>query len=108
MVCYHKEWDYFSRRFDLPCIAFVEPKPGIPPTPGHVAELIALIRKDRIPVILSANFYDQGQTKSIAARTNTAAVIVPANAGGEPGTDTYITLVDYWVKALAAAFIRGA
>ncbi|MGE0553720.1 MAG: metal ABC transporter substrate-binding protein [Gemmatimonadales bacterium] len=108
MVCYHKEWDYFSRRFDLPCIAFVEPKPGIPPTPGHVAELIALIRKDRIPVILSANFYDQGQTKSIAARTNTAAVIVPANAGGEPGTDTYVTLVDYWVKALAAAFTRGA
>jgi len=107
MVCYHKEWDYFSRRFDLPCVAFVEPKPGIPPSPGHVAELIAQIRDQKIPAILSANFYDQGQVKSIAGRTGTVAVIVPVNAGGEPGTDTYVELIDYWVRSLAAAFSHG-
>jgi zinc/manganese transport system substrate-binding protein len=104
MVCYHKEWDYFSRRFGIPCVAFVEPKPGIPPTPGHVAKLIAQIRDEHIPVILSANFYDRNQIQSIADRTGTTAVIVPASTGGVSGTDTYIELVNYWIAALAKAF----
>jgi zinc/manganese transport system substrate-binding protein len=104
MVCYHKEWDYFSQRFGIPCVAFVEPKPGIPPTPGHVAKLIAQIREEHIPVILSANFYDHNQVRNIAERTGTTAVIAPASTGGVPGTDTYIELVNYWVNALAKAF----
>jgi len=104
MVCYHKEWDYFSRRFDIPCVAFVEPKPGIPPTPGHVAKLIAQIRDEHIPVILSANFYDRNQVRNIAERTGTTAVIVPASTGGAPGTDTYIELVNNWINALVKAF----
>jgi ABC-type Zn uptake system ZnuABC Zn-binding protein ZnuA len=106
MVCYHKEWDYFSRRFDIPCVDFIEPKPGIPPTPGHVSRLIAEIRDRKIPVVLTANFYNMQQARTIAARTGTTAVIVPANAGGAPGTDTYISLVDNWVNALANAFAR--
>jgi len=108
MVCYHKEWDYFTRRFDIPCVDFVEPKPGIPPTPGHVAELIREIKDQRIPVVFTANFYDQSQAKTIAERTGAEAVIVPANAEGAPNTDTYIDLVSLWVDQLARAFARGA
>lgn len=104
MVCYHKEWDYFSRRFDVRCAAFVEPKPGIPPTPGHVAELMRMIRGAGIPVVFSANFYDQSHVRRIAERTGAAAVVVPANAAGAPGTDTYIDLVSTWVRELATAF----
>ena len=104
MVCYHKEWDYFSERFDIPCVDFIEPKPGIPPTPGHVADLINLIREKHIPVIFTANFYDQAQARTIADRTGATAVIVPANAGGASGADTYVELVDYWVQHLAEAF----
>jgi ABC-type Zn uptake system ZnuABC Zn-binding protein ZnuA len=104
MVCYHKEWDYFSARFAIPCVDFVEPKPGIPPTPAHVAQLIRRIRSDRIPVVFSASFYDQGQVRQIAERTGAVAVIVPANAGAEPGTETYIGLVSHWVNALAEGF----
>jgi zinc/manganese transport system substrate-binding protein len=106
MVCYHKEWDYFSRRFDIPCVDFIEPKPGIPPSPGHVAKLIAEIRDQHIPVIFTANFYDQSQARKIAERTGATAVIVPANAAGAPGTDTYIGLVNNWVKSLADAFVQ--
>jgi zinc/manganese transport system substrate-binding protein len=106
MVCYHKEWDYFSRRFNIPCVDFIEPKPGIPPSPGHVAKLIAEIRDRHIPVIFAANFYDPQQAKVIAQRTGSTAVIVPANAAGAPGTDTYIGLVSLWVDQLAAAFAR--
>lgn len=104
MVCYHKEWDYFSTRFGLPCVAFVEPKPGIPPTPGHVAELIQQIRQEEIPVIFSANFYDQNQVRQIARRTGAAPVIVPANAQGAPGTETYVALISHWVSQLARAY----
>lgn len=104
MVCYHKEWDYFSQRFGVPCVDFVEPKPGIPPTPGHVAKLINLIKTEHVPVIFTANFYDTQQARVIADRTGATAVIVPANAGGAEGTDSYIDLVNYWVNHLADAF----
>lgn len=108
MVCYHKEWDYFSVQFGLPCVAFVEPKPGIPPTPGHVAELIQQIRTEKIPVIFSANFYDQNQVRQIARRTGAEAVIVPANAEGAPGTDTYVGLLSLWVNELARVYRASA
>ena len=42
MACYHKEWAYFSNRFKVTCVEYIEAKPGIPPTPGHVQEVIAL------------------------------------------------------------------
>jgi zinc/manganese transport system substrate-binding protein len=108
MVCYHKEWDYFTRRFDIPCVDFVEPKPGIPPTPGHVAELMQEIKAQHIPVIFTANFYDQSQARTIAQRTGATAVIVSANAAGAPHTDTYLDLVSSWVNALADAFTGPA
>ncbi len=104
IVCYHKEWDYFSRRFEVPCADFVEPKPGIPPTPGHVASLIRRIRTEEIPVVFSANFYNQNQVRTIARRTGARPVIVPANAGGAPGAESYIGMVSLWVRDLATAF----
>jgi len=106
MVCYHKEWDYFSRAFDIPCVDYVEPKPGIPPTPRHVAEVIDLMRRDAIPVLFSTNYYDRNQVQSVASRTGARAVIVPSNVGGAPGTDTYLDLVSLWVRELATAFQR--
>ncbi len=104
MVCYHKEWDYLSRAFQVPCIEYVEPKPGIPPTPRHVAEVISLMKEKQIPVLFSTNYYDRGQVQSVATRTGAKAVIVPSNASGAPHTDTYIDLVNLWVTELAAAF----
>lgn len=104
MVCYHKEWDYFSREFDIPCVDFVEPKPGIPPSPGHVADLMRLMQTQHIPVVFAANFYDQNQVRTIAQRTGATPVIVPANADGGPGTETYIGLIGLWVHQLADAF----
>jgi ABC-type Zn uptake system ZnuABC Zn-binding protein ZnuA len=104
MVCYHKEWDYFSRAFDIPCVEYIEPKPGIPPSPRHVAQVIDLMRRDSIPVLFSTNYYDRGQVESVARRTAAKAVIVPSNVGGAPGTDSYIDLVTLWVRELGQAF----
>jgi ABC-type Zn uptake system ZnuABC Zn-binding protein ZnuA len=107
MVCYHKEWNYFSRSFGVPCVAFIEPKPGIPPTPGHVASVISLMQGRHVSVLLSTNYFDRQQVRMVAERTGATAVIVPSNVGGAPGTDTYIDLVTLWVNELARAFEQG-
>jgi ABC-type Zn uptake system ZnuABC Zn-binding protein ZnuA len=104
LVCYHKEWDYFSREFGVPCVDYIEPKPGIPPTPSHVQEVIEKMKQQKIQVLFSTSYYDRNQVEEIAARTGSRAVIVPGNAGGEPGTDTYIGLMNLWIQALERGF----
>ena len=108
MVCYHKEWDYFSRAFGIPCIDYIEPKPGIPPTPRHVSEVITLMRDRGIRVLFSTNYYDANQVRSVAAKTGAMAVMVPSNAEGAPETDTYVALVSLWIRQLRAAFAGRA
>lgn len=107
VACYHKEWDYFSREYGLPCFDYVEPKPGIPPTPGHVLEIINAMRDRRIQVLLSTNYYDRSQVLEVAQRTGAKAVIVPSNTGGQPGTDTYFDLMNLWITELVRAFGGG-
>lgn len=104
MVCYHKEWVYLSNRFGPNCIEYLEPKPGIPPTPRHVQEVIALMRERHIQVLFSANYYDRNQIREIASRTGATAVIVPENTRGMPGVETYFDLVNTWVNGLVQGF----
>lgn len=104
MVCYHKEWVYFSSRFGLPCVEYIEPKPGIPPSPRHVREVIELMQTRHIPVVFSPNYFDRRQVREIAARTEATGVIVPAQPDGAPGVVTYPDLVNAWISALTAAF----
>jgi zinc/manganese transport system substrate-binding protein len=104
MACYHKEWAYFSRRFGITCVTYIEAKPGIPPTPGHVQEVIALMRERKVPVLFASNYFDRRQIQQVAERTGAKAVIVSENAGGMPGTDTYFDLVGSWIAGLTSAF----
>jgi len=104
MACYHKEWAYFSRRFKIDCVTFIEAKPGIPPTPRHVQEVIELMRQRKVPVLFASNYFDRKQIKRVAERTGARAVIVPENTGGAPGVNTYFDLVTTWVSSLAAGF----
>jgi zinc/manganese transport system substrate-binding protein len=104
MVCYHKEWDYFSREFQVPCVDYIEPKPGIPPTPSHVQEVITEMKERHIQVLFAGNYYDRNQVQEVAARTGAKAAIVPGNVGGAPGVNTYFDLVNVWVSELASAF----
>jgi zinc/manganese transport system substrate-binding protein len=104
MACYHKEWAYFSHRFDIECITYIEAKPGIPPTPGHVQEVIQLMKQRKTPVLFASNYFDRKQIQQVAARTGAKAVIVPENTQGAPGVNTYFDLMNTWVGNLAAAF----
>jgi ABC-type Zn uptake system ZnuABC Zn-binding protein ZnuA len=104
MACYHKEWDYFSREFGIPCFDYIEPKPGIPPTPRHVQELIAAMQERHVRVLLSPGYFDHNQIQQVAERTGAKAVIVPSNTGGAPGVNTFFDLINTLVSALAQAF----
>jgi ABC-type Zn uptake system ZnuABC Zn-binding protein ZnuA len=104
VACYHKEWDYFSKQFGMPCITYIEPKPGIPPSPRHVQEVITTMRERGVRVLLSTGYYDHAQVREVAARTGARAVIVPSTTGGGSGTATYIDLVNLWMSELVRAF----
>lgn len=106
MVCYHKLWGYFSGRFQVSCAEYIEPKPGIPPSPRHVEAVLQLMRERGIRVLFAANFWDQNQVRAIAERAGARAVVVPEHVEGAPGVDTYFDLVDAWVSRLAEAFAR--
>ena len=107
MVCYHRQWSYFSRRFGVECVEYIESKPGIPPTPRHVQAVIALMRERRIPVLFSTNYYDRGQIREVAERTGAAAVVVAENTDGAPGTSSYVDLMNSWITSLAAGFAQA-
>lgn len=104
MACYHRQWSYFSRRFGVDCVAYIESKPGIPPTPRHVQDVVALMRERRIPVLFSTNYYDRHQVNEIATRTGATAVVVPENTDGAPGISSYFDLMNLWIESLARGF----
>jgi zinc/manganese transport system substrate-binding protein len=108
MACYHKEWAYFSDRYQVTCAEYIEAKPGIPPTPRHVQEVIALMKQRKIRVLFASNYFDRNQIRQVAQRTDAQAVIVPENTDGAPGVSTYFDLMNTWVKGLASAFRGGA
>lgn len=104
MACYHKEWAYFTSRYRIACIAYIEAKPGIPPTPRHVQEVITLMRQRNIPVLFASNYFSRDQIAQVAEKTGATAIVVPENTDGAPGVSTYFDLMDTWITRLAAAY----
>jgi zinc/manganese transport system substrate-binding protein len=103
IVTYHKNWVYFIRLFGLEEAGTVEPKPGIPPSPQHVTDLVEEMRARDIKILLAANYFDEQKIRTVAGRVGAEAVIVPLYVGGVPGVDTYFELVDYWIDGLLEA-----
>ena len=103
IVTYHKNWVYFLALFGMEEAGTVEPKPGIPPSPKHVANLVDMMKRRKIKIILAANYFDEQKTKNVSQKVNAVPVIVPLYVGGEQGIDNYFTLVDCWTNRLAKA-----
>ena len=103
IVSYHKNWVYFLTLFEIEEAGTVEPKPGIPPSPKHVAELINTMRERDIRIILAANYFDEHKVRTIAESVGAVPVIVPLYVGGAPGAGDYFQLVDFWIDSLLNA-----
>jgi ABC-type Zn uptake system ZnuABC Zn-binding protein ZnuA len=103
VICDHRNWAYFTDRFGMECVEYLEPKPGIPPTPGHVAKLIDIMRSRNIDVIVAATYFGRDKVRTVAQRSNATAVVIPFQTGDGPGLETYSDLVDRWISDLATA-----
>lgn len=101
IVTYHPTWRYFANRFGLVADTFLEPKPGIPPSPPHLAEVIAKMNEQHIKVILVEPFQSRKTADVVAGHTAAKVIDVCQFPGGLPGAEDYFSLMDANVKALA-------
>src|ERR1700736_1245656 len=103
VVAYHDSWPYFAHRFGIVIDFFLEPKPGIPPSPSHLAEVIAQMKSQHIKAIIIEPFHDRKIAEKVASATGAKVVEFSQFPGGLPGTDSYVKLIDTLISRLAAA-----
>ena len=103
VVAYHDSWVYFAHRFGLNIDIFLEPKPGIPPSPSHLAEVIEKMKAQKIKAIIVEPFHDRKIAEKVASSTGAKVVDFAQYPGALPNTDSYVKLIDALVSRLAAA-----
>jgi len=104
VVTYHSSWPNFARHFGLDVVNYVEPKPGVPPSPSHTFELINLMKAQHVKAILMEPYFDAKTPQSIAERTGAKLVVLyPSVGGAKSGTDDYFQLFDTNVANLVKA-----
>jgi zinc/manganese transport system substrate-binding protein len=100
IVTYHRSWSYVSSWLGLQEVGYVEPKPGIPAPPSHIAQLIGLMRKEGVTRILMESFYPRNTVELVAQKAGARALIMPSDVGATPAITSYFQLVDAVVQKL--------
>jgi ABC-type Zn uptake system ZnuABC Zn-binding protein ZnuA len=103
IVTYHNTWRYFAKRFQLEAETFLEPKPGIPPSPPHLAKVIKKMKASGMKVILVEPFQSGKTAEVVAGHTGATVVDVCQFPGGLPDTDDYFSLIDAVVNGISSA-----
>jgi zinc/manganese transport system substrate-binding protein len=103
IVTYHASWPNFAERFHLNVVGYVEPRPGIPPSPSHTLDLIQAMKKDGVKIILVEPYFDLKTPNAIARETGAKVLVLAPSVGGVDKVATYVDLFDYDVKTLVAA-----
>jgi zinc/manganese transport system substrate-binding protein len=107
IVSYHPDLIYFAERFGMEAFGTIEIRPGIDPTPSHVADLIERMRQAKVEIVVRERHYPAGLAETVAKATGAKLVELPAMAGGLPETKTYIGFIDYNVRTLVKAVTGG-
>lgn len=100
VITYHDSWPYFSRRFGLDIVGFIEPKPGIQPSPKYLAELIKRVKDQHVKLIIMEPYFNRQNPDMLAKATGAKVVVLPPSVGGAPGVDDYFDLFSYQIKTL--------
>lgn len=103
VVTYHKSWSYVAEWLHMQEVGYIEPKPGIPPTANHTAQLIALMRASAVKLVVVESFYPSSLAHFVAENGHAHLVSAPADVGATPAIKTYFDLVD----AVVTALVRG-
>jgi len=104
IVSFHRNWVYLERIFGFEVIGHVEPKPGIPPSPKHVEELVRNMKENNVRLLLAANYFDEEKVKDICEKVGATPVIVPMYVDGAPDTENVFKLIDYWVQNMKKGY----
>jgi ABC-type Zn uptake system ZnuABC Zn-binding protein ZnuA len=107
VVTYHRSWPNFTERFGLDVIGYVEPKPGIPPSPSHTIDLIAEMKRQQVKVILVEPYFDLRTPDSIARSVGGTVVVLTPSVGGVKDATDYISLFDHNVRLLTTTFAQA-
>ena len=104
VVTYHRSFPNFAQHFGLDVIGYVEPRPGIPPTPSHTLELIQLMKRENAKVVLVEPYFDLKTPQSIGRATGAQVIVYLPSVGGEKQVTNYFELFDYDINLLTKAF----
>jgi len=103
IVTYHRSWPNFAEHFGLNVVGYVEPRPGIPPSPQHTVELIGMMKRDNVKVVCVEPYFDLKTPNAIARDTGGTVVVLMPSVGGEREITDYFKLFDYDIAKLRQA-----
>jgi zinc/manganese transport system substrate-binding protein len=103
VVTYHRSWPNFASFFGLDVVGYVEPKPGIPPSPAHTLELMQLMKRQGVKLILVEPYFDLKTPNAIARETGAKVLVMAPSVGGEKEITDYFKLFDYDINLIVSA-----
>jgi zinc/manganese transport system substrate-binding protein len=103
IIAYHNEWVYFEKRFGLQIVDFMEPKPGIPPTPSQLVKVINEVKSNAIKVIISSPYFSTSSSDVVAKQTGVKVLTMATSTGAFPTVKNYYDVFDYDINLLTAA-----
>jgi zinc/manganese transport system substrate-binding protein len=106
VITYHRSWPNFCERFGMVVVDYVEPKPGIPPTPSHTLDVINIMKRENIKLIMVEPYFDLRTPNSIASATSGEAVVLLPSVGGSKEVTDYFKLFDYDINLLTKTFAK--
>jgi ABC-type Zn uptake system ZnuABC Zn-binding protein ZnuA len=102
IVTYHRSWPNFMERFGLEVMGYVEPKPGIPPSPAHTIDLITEMKRQGVKLIVVEPYFDLKTPQSIANQTGGKVLVLAPSVGGSKEAGDYVKLFDYDIGLLSS------
>jgi len=107
LVTYHRSFPNFAERFGLDIVGYVEPKPGIPPSPQHTLDLITDMKRQNVKIVLVEPYFDLKTPNAIGRDTGAEVLVMPPSVGGVKEITDYFTLFDYDIKLLVDAIKKS-
>ena len=102
VIAYHNEWCYFENRFGLKIVDFMEPKPGIPPTPSQLVKIINEVKENKIKVIITSPYFTASSSDVVSKQTGVKTIILATSVGAFDSIKTYFDLFDYNINLLVS------
>ena len=104
IIAYHNEWCYFEQRFGLIILDFLEPKPGIPPTPTQLVKIISEVKNNNIKVVITSPYFTTSSSDVVTSQTGAKTIVLGTSVGAFDSIKDYFDLFDYNIDKLIQGF----